>query len=131
MAALRQLAASWTTRGLLNVNIDQESIVNMLDPIQYQVLSCWQDRLRMARGRCHCKLSLKQYDYEMFGTILSGMIYTESAEDPFFTQRATKIHQTPKCGRSIFAPALTSMAMRWMRRMPLGPSTKMAGLVLR
>jgi hypothetical protein len=40
VAALRQLAASWTTRGLLNVNIDQESVVNMLDPIQYQGLWC-------------------------------------------------------------------------------------------
>ena len=37
---------------VLNVNIDQESVVNLLDPIQYQVLS-WQDRLRMARRRCH------------------------------------------------------------------------------
>ncbi len=48
------------------MNIDQESAVNTLNLIEYQLLS-WQYSLRMARGRCHCKLSLKQYDYEMFG----------------------------------------------------------------
>jgi hypothetical protein len=85
VAALGQLSASWTTRGVLNVNIDQKSIVNLLDPIQYQVLS-WQDRLRMARGRCHCKLSLKQYDPELFWAILT------------LTQSAPKVRKIPKIG---------------------------------
>jgi hypothetical protein len=44
------------------------TFVNLLDPIQYQVLSR-QDRLRMARRRCHCKLSLKQSYKEMFGLL--------------------------------------------------------------
>jgi hypothetical protein len=52
------------------MNFDQEPAIYMLDPIEDQTLS-WQDRLRMARGRCHCKLSLKQYDIEVFWTILT------------------------------------------------------------
>src|SRR5260370_42286159 len=88
MTAPGQFAARWTTRGLLNMNIDQEPAVNPLSLIEYQLLS-WQYRLRMARGRCHCKLSLKQYDHEMFGDIL----------------KRHELHR--KCGRSHFYFALT------------------------
>ena len=70
MAALRQLAASWTTRGMLNVNIDPESVRNLLDPIQYQVLS-WQDCLRMARGEVPLQIELK--------TILEGNVWATFA----------------------------------------------------
>jgi hypothetical protein len=62
VTAPRRFAARWTMSGLLNMNIDQEPAVNVLYVVEYQRLS-WQYRLRMARGRCHCKLSLKQYDY--------------------------------------------------------------------
>src|ERR1700688_439732 len=36
----------------------------------------------MARGRCHCKLSLKQYMAQLFWAILACPACTESAEDP-------------------------------------------------
>jgi hypothetical protein len=52
------------------MNFDQESAIYMLDPIEDQTLS-WQNSLRMARGRYHCKLSLRQYDIEVFWAILT------------------------------------------------------------
>src|SRR6202034_2352639 len=49
----------------------------------------WQDGLRMARGRCHCKASLTAYELDMFWIIFWRAM----------------LHR--KCGRSIFVPALT------------------------
>src|SRR3984957_11976633 len=81
VTAPRHFAALWTTGGLLNVNIDKESVVRMLVLIQHQMLGR-QYRLRMARGRGHCKLSFKQSSNKLFWTILDWQICTESAEDP-------------------------------------------------
>ena len=84
VTAPRHFAALWTTGGLLNVNIDQESVVQMRELIQYQILG-GQYRFANGSGRCHCKLSLKQSSNKLFWTILDWQICTESAEDPLFT----------------------------------------------
>jgi len=88
VAAARKLTAGGATRELLDVNIQQKPIIDTLDAIEQQSRT-WQDCLRMARGRCHCKLSLKQYMAQLFWVILA----------------CPALHR--KCGRSIFAPALT------------------------
>jgi len=85
VTAPRHFAALWTTGCLLNVNIDHESVVQMFDLIQHQILGR-QYRLRMARGRRHCKLSLKQSRDRLFWILLGWHICTESAEDPNFNR---------------------------------------------
>jgi hypothetical protein len=86
VTAPRHFAALWTMGRLPNVNVDQESVVQMLDLIQYQILS-GQYRLRMARGSCHCKLSLKQSGHKVFWNILGWQLCTESAGDPIIIWR--------------------------------------------
>lgn len=68
------------------MNTQQETPVHAFDTIEDQRRGR-QDGLRMARGKCHCKSSIKQNIVEMFWDILSALCCTESAEDPIITLR--------------------------------------------
>jgi hypothetical protein len=86
MAVSRCLATARTMNLLLNLRVKQKAIVRAFDLVQDQIVSR-QDRLRMARGSRHCKMSLKQYRTELFGPISARRCCTESAEDPILTLR--------------------------------------------
>ena len=106
----RDPVASWTADNLPNVSVQQKPIVHALDLVQDQVVR-GQNCLRMARGSCHCKMSLKQYRFKLFWASLTRQRCTESAEDPIYShQHAQRIQ-----------PALRQVALQTIESKPRPP----------